>query len=183
LDFSKSERVLILAPHPDDELGCAGSVAKLAECGAEIYHWYFSSCASSIEKLGFTTEHLKNEADESKKILGINMEKSGYFDFPVRQFNKFRQEILEELLKLKKELCPTLVFLPSSKDLHQDHFCINQEGVRAFKNTTILGFELPWNMLENENRVFCKLSRENLDVKLRALKRISNSKNEIICDK
>ena len=35
--------------------------------------------------------------------------------------------------------------MPTLKDIHQDHETISKEGLRAFKNTTILGYELIWN--------------------------------------
>ena len=40
-----------------------------------------------------------------------------------------------------------LVVLPNSTDVHQDHQVINREGIRAFKHSSILGYELVWNNL------------------------------------
>ena len=37
--------------------------------------------------------------------------------------------------------------MPSLNDIHQDHATIAQEGLRAFKGCTILGYELIWNNL------------------------------------
>ena len=61
-------------------------------------------------------------------------------------------------------------FIPSLHDIHQDHSTIAQEGLRAFKNTTILGYELIWNNLSFDTQCFVRLSQENIDVKIRALK-------------
>jgi N-acetylglucosamine malate deacetylase 1 len=39
-----TERVLLIAPHPDDEiLGCGGSIAKLAAAGHEVRIAYLTS--------------------------------------------------------------------------------------------------------------------------------------------
>ena len=66
-------------------------------------------------------------------------------DFDVRTFPEQRQDILELLVTLWEEWRPDVVFQPSLHDIHQDHQTIAQEGLRAFKRTTILGYEIPWN--------------------------------------
>ena len=59
--------------------------------------------------------------------------------------------------------------MPSLNDLHQDHTTIAQEGLRAFKKTSILGYELPWNNLNFSTQCFVKITELNLDRKLKAL--------------
>ena len=49
------------------------------------------------------------------------------------------------MVALNRQLKPDLVIMPSSFDVHQDHNTIYQEGIRAFKNTSILGYEFMWN--------------------------------------
>jgi len=41
--------------------------------------------------------------------------------------------LLEEFVKLRKQIDPNMVFLPSSSDLHQEHQVPNAEGLRCFK--------------------------------------------------
>ena len=41
--------------------------------------------------------------------------------------------------------------IPSESDVHQDHQTIYNESIRAFKFSSILGYEMPWN-----NRFFKK---------------------------
>ena len=73
------------------------------------------------------------------------------------------------LLKLKNYLNPDLVLLPNSNDLHQDHSVIYQEGLRAFKHVSILGYELPWNNLKFTSNYHFILNQSNLDAKLKAI--------------
>ena len=54
--------------------------------------------------------------------------------------------------------------------LDQDHQVIAQEGVRAFKNSTILGYELPWNNLKSSNTAYFCLEQRHLDKKMEALR-------------
>ena len=64
----------------------------------------------------------------------------------------------------------TSPFIPSLKDIHQDHTTIAQEGLRAFKNTTILGYELIWNNLSFDTTLFVKLEKKHIQAKCDALK-------------
>ena len=60
--------------------------------------------------------------------------------------------------------------MPCLQDLHQDHSIIAMEGLRAFKKTSILGYEIPWNNMNFRTQCFITFSEEYLDKKLNALK-------------
>jgi len=170
MDLLKINKVLVLAPHPDDvELGCGAFVNRLIEDGAEVFYAVFSPCTISVPE-GFEKDILYQELDNSCKVLGVKNSNIIKFNFPVREFPKHRQEILEELINLKKKIKPELILLPSSNDLHQDHSVINAEGVRAFKTNTVLGYELPWNNRVSINNFFVNVSEKNINCKIDALK-------------
>ena len=69
---------------------------------------------------------------------------------------------------VNKHIIP-LETVPSSYDNHQDHQVIYQECFRAFKKTSILGYEMPWNNRTFSTDVFVKLTKENLDEKFKML--------------
>jgi LmbE family N-acetylglucosaminyl deacetylase len=87
----------------------------------------------------------------------------------VRKLNYIRQEILEELIKIRTDVRPTLVLLPSPNDLHQDHHTVSEEGIRAFKNCSILGYELLWNNISFNTQSFIILDERHIETKIRAL--------------
>ena len=93
------------------------------------------------------------------------------------------QDILEELIQIRDKLKPDLVFLPNSHDIHQDHVTVHQEGVRAFKHTRVLGYELPWNNLQASHDLFIKLDRSNLDAKIKAINEYKSQEFRIYKDK
>ena len=168
--LEKFNKILCLAPHPDDiELGCGGTVSRLTEMGKEVYYCAFSLCEKSIPK-GFSDNVLKEELENSCKNLGIHNNRIYQYTFEVREYKRNRQLILEELVKLKNELKPDLVFLPMPNDIHQDHCTISEEGIRAFKKSTILAYEVPWNNFSLENNLFIELTEEQLQKKIDALK-------------
>ena len=174
--------VLVLAPHTDDgELGCGGSIVKYLEEGANVYYAAFSTADESVPE-GFPSDQLEREVMDATLILGIPKENVLVYKFEVRKLNYKRQEILEELLRIREEIDPDIVFLPSSKDIHQDHQTIYHEGIRAFKFCTILGYELIWNNLSFETECFIEISEAQLQTKLRALRAYKTQKGKIYMD-
>lgn len=162
--------VLILAPHTDDgELGCGGTIAKLIEQGAEVYYVAFSICSRSLPP-DEDPQTLAYEVKRATSKLGLKEDHLILFDFDVRRFNEFRQDILEEMIKLKSSLNPDLIFVPSPTDIHQDHQVISAEGLRAFKNSSILGYEMPWNNVAFNTRSFMILNDLHIQKKIDALK-------------
>lgn len=165
-----ARRVLALSPHTDDiELGCGGLLARFLEGGSEVLAAVFSSAAESLPA-GAPHDTLRLECSESLKRLGVPEGRVFLKDYPVRRFPAHRQEILEELVLLRREFQPDLVLLPAGSDVHQDHQVIHDEGVRAFKEVTILGYELPWNHLQFRCEAFAVLEPRHLERKQEALR-------------
>lgn len=168
--LSKFQTVYILAPHTDDgELGAGGTISKLIEIGADVYYFAFSTAETSVPE-GFPKDILKTEVINATTKLGIKKDNVIIYNYEVRKLNYARQEILEDLIKHRNDLKPDLVLMPSLNDIHQDHSTIAQEGLRAFKNTTILGYELIWNNLHFDTTSFVKLDKKHIQAKSDALK-------------
>ncbi len=162
-------KILILAPHTDDgEFGCGASIAKFISEGKEVYYAAFSLAEESVPP-PFPKDILETEVKAATKELGISIDNLLLYRYRVRRFAQFRQEILEDLVKLNNDLKPDLVFMPSLNDLHQDHTTIAHEGLRAFKKTSILCYELPWNNISFATNCFIPFNEEELIAKLRAL--------------
>lgn len=164
------QKILVLSPHTDDaELGAGGTIARLVEEKKDIFYVAFSGCETSVPK-GMAKNTLRKECLQSTKILGLKTENVRIMDFEVRTFPERRQEILEEMIKLKQELSPNLVLVPSSNDMHQDHTTIYWEALRAFKKeASIFGYEHPWNNLTFSTDIFVKLTGEQVERKISAL--------------
>ena len=165
-----SERVLILAPHTDDgELGCGGTISKFIEEGKEIFYAAFSVAEDSVP-VGFPKNVLEIEVKNATKILKIPPNNLFIYRYSVRTFSYHRQELLDNMISLKKDLNPDMIFIPSINDLHQDHKTIAEEGIRAFKKTTVLGYEEPWNNISFNTVCFVPLKERHIKLKIDALK-------------
>ncbi len=176
------KRALVISPHTDDgELCLGGTMAKLVDDKIELFHAVFSDAHNSLSSKKFDT---LAEFKAANKILSIPDSNLTIYGYDVRAFNKHRQKILDDLILLRKDLSPDLVFLPSSQDVHQDHFVINLEGIRAFKNnTSILGYENPWNNLVSNVNVYVTLTDLHVTRKVNALKCYRSQKNRVYFNK
>lgn len=158
----------MLAPHTDDEFGCAGTLARLVEAGAEVHYVALSRCEESVPA-GFPLDVLERECRTCCNSLGVPPTNVQVLGFPVRHLPAHRQEILELFVKLRNKINPALVLLPSSFDTHQDHRTVYEEGFRAFKLSSILGYELPQNLVSFSNSAFVSLDDRHLASKIAAL--------------
>ncbi|HQD26779.1 MAG TPA: PIG-L family deacetylase [Methanoculleus thermophilus] len=165
-------RLLVLSPHTDDgELSAGGTIARAIDAGKEVFYVAFSTCEKSIPEC-YGNDILKKECLEATRVLGIPSSNTRFLNFEVRNFSGFRQEILDEMILIGRDIRPDLVITPSSFDTHQDHNVIYGESVRAFKKTaSIWGMEHPWNNLSFRTDIFVDLKEEHVNKKIDALKR------------
>lgn len=162
-------RILILAPHTDDgEWGAGGSIARWMREGREVWYVAFSAAEESVPK-EFKKNILREEILLASAELGILANSVRVLNQKVRYFPRDRQEILEQMICLRQEIKPDLVLVPSSFDTHQDHAVISEEGFRAFKGCSILGYEIPWNNTITNLTFFQEVSESDLMSKIRAI--------------
>ena len=170
-------RVVVLAPHTDDgEFGAGGTMARLVAAGVEVRYVAFSIATKSLPD-GFPPDALAREVREATAVLGIPPEGLAVHDFEVRTFPERRQDILELLIALWQEWPPDAVLLPSIRDIHQDHQVVAAEGLRAFKRTTVLGYEIPWNNFNFDYQAYVALERTHVERKVEALGRYESQQH------
>ena len=176
----ENKNILILSPHTDDaELGCGATISKLIKEGKKLWVAIFSTCEDSLPK-GFPQGTLKKECINSLTSLGLSEKNIFFYDYKVRVFNYSRQNILDDMIKLKRDIEPAEVFIPSVDDYHQDHKTIADEAVRCFKNNcSILSYELIWNNTGFKNQIYYELSEEDVKNKVSALSKYETQKNRI----
>lgn len=165
----KARRILVLSPHPEDgELGCGGSIVRYLEAGCEVYYVAFTIAEKSTHP-PFDPDAQKYEMLNAVDILGIKKANVIINNWEVRTYPENRQEILEYMITLREDIKPHIIFCHSRDDSHQDHQTITSEAIRAFKQSSILGYELPWNNLSFHCNYFREMSKKHIDKKARAL--------------
>lgn len=130
-------RLLFLGAHPDDiELGCGALLARVAP-SAEVLCVTLSDNQKNPSLKGLVEQHRA-----SMRVLGVPTEGVVVKDFETRNFPRDRQLILEYLYELNRQQRPDLVFTHSRADMHQDHNVVTDETLRAFRGTTVLGYDV-----------------------------------------
>lgn len=127
------ERVLVVAPHPDDEtLGCGGTLLRMAENGAQIA-WLIVSSMS--EDNGFTPLRVRTRDAEIDKVSSL----FGFSDvfrlsLPTRQLDMIPMaDLIEQFSSAFKAFSPDQVFLPNRSDVHSDHRAVSDAGAACVK--------------------------------------------------
>lgn len=161
---------LVLAPHTDDgEFGCGATIRKMLNKGIEVHYVAFSACEKSVSD-GFPPDILVTEMRKATAALGLIPDNVHLLNYEVRTFNFQRQSILDDLIGLREQINPDLILMPSMNDVHQDHATIAEEGLRAFKFSNILAYEMPWNNFSFSTACFSILTHSDMHAKMDAIK-------------
>lgn len=139
-------------------------MAMLVDKGHEV----FIKVMSLAEKLT-GDDRRENEALNAIRSLRIKYITFDGNDEWHREFGKYRQKILDDFYDLSLNYNPDIVILPQTGDIHQDHKVVHEEGIRAFRNSTILGYDMPASNLNFDGRYFIPLNKVYIDMKYSAL--------------
>lgn len=136
MDFY-GKNVLFVGAHPDDiELGCGALLAQIVG-RTEVLCVTLSDNQTNPALKGLVEEHRR-----SMDVLGVPRDRVVLGPFETRNFPRDRQDILEYLYALNRDHHPDLVFVHTRADIHQDHVVATEEVLRAFRGTTVLGFDV-----------------------------------------
>ncbi len=129
--------VLCLGAHCDDlEIGCSGTVMKLAEVDPSIkVTWvvFSSNDTREPEARVSANEVLR---DFKQREIVIKRFRDGFFPSLIG-------EIKEQFEALKRTVSPDLVLTHWRQDLHQDHRTISELTWNTFRDHLILEYEIP----------------------------------------
>lgn len=112
-------RVLVVAPHPDDEvLGCGGTIRGLSQTGHDVHvciatrGWEPLFPESQVEQV-------RGEARQASATLGAKL---SFLDLPVTRLAQMPEhELNGAVSRLIDSISPDWVFMPFRSDLHEDH--------------------------------------------------------------
>jgi N-acetylglucosamine malate deacetylase 1 len=166
--FFYGQKVLFIGAHPDDiELGCGALIANIAAT-TEVLCLTLSDNLKNPALQNVVEEHYRSMA-----ILGVPRDHDRVEPFETRRFPHARQEILEYLFQLNRQFRPDIVFVHSKADIHQDHNVATEEALRAFRGTTVLGFDTLRSSYGFFPHFLVEVSEQDMERKVQALKEYS----------
>ncbi len=158
------KKVCFVGAHPDDiELGAGAFISNILS-KAEILCVTLSDNQKNPQLQNLVQEH-----HNSMAVLGIDREHVRLESFVTRRFPEMRQEILEYLYRLNHEFRPDIVFTHTRSDIHQDHQQTTEEVLRAFRGTTVLGFDALRSSYGFFPHFLVEVTERDADKKLEAL--------------
>lgn len=158
------KKVLFIGAHPDDiELGCGAFISNILD-KTNVLCVTLSDNQKNPALKNLVEEHYK-----SMQVLGVPKENVILKDFETRKFPHARQEILEFLFQLNREHRPDIVFVHTRSDIHQDHAVCTEETLRAFRGTTVLGFDCLRSSYGFFPHFLSEVSEKDVECKIAAL--------------
>ena len=175
-------KVLVIAPHPDDEtLGCGGTLSRHKQEGDELY-WVIVTCIS--EDMGWPEAAVKKRDAEIDSVA----KKYGFtdiynFQLPTTKMDTLpTSDLIEKISTVYKKVEPDIIYMPCAYDVHTDHQIIARALQSTFKwfryphIQKVLMYETPseteFNFIEKnvfKPNVFVNIS-DHLDGKIEAMK-------------
>ncbi|KPL84538.1 hypothetical protein SE15_05515 [Thermanaerothrix daxensis] len=170
-------RVCFIGAHPDDiELGCGALIAHIVR-QTDILCVTLSDNQKNPELKNLVEEHYRSMA-----VLGVPKDRVILGQFETRRFPHFRQEILEYLIHINRTFQPDLVFVHTKADIHQDHATVTEEALRAFRGTTVLGFDVIRSSYGFFPSFLVEVTEEDVEKKIAALAEYKTYQNRYYFD-
>lgn len=120
----EAQKVLVLAPHPDDEvIGCGGTICLYAAMGAEV-HVVIVSDGGGLSLAGMDDPQeviacRKQEALRAAGMLGVRQ--THFLGFPDGGLSGLKDAVRVKIEEIIRHVGPDILFAPSPADLHPDH--------------------------------------------------------------
>ncbi|NQT23519.1 MAG: PIG-L family deacetylase [Candidatus Omnitrophica bacterium] len=127
------KRVMIVAPHPDDEtLGCGGTILKLKKQKKEIY-WVIVTNISV--KQGFSPRKVDTRQNEIEKVAKFYGFDNVYkLDYPTAMLEAISvKDIIDRFSSVINKIKPDSIFIPYQNDIHFDHRITSQAVISCTK--------------------------------------------------
>jgi len=111
------QRVLVMAPHSDDEvIGVGGCLALHQRAGSDVLVAIVTSDSTAAP--GTTAARRMIEAEAVADLLGF---RATFLEYPDGAVSRHEDRLAEDIARLLREHQPDVVFAPFPSDHHRDH--------------------------------------------------------------
>jgi len=164
LDVHAGREVLVLAPHPDDEIiGCGGTLLRLIASGARVTVIHATDGGASLALRGASEDSRRTTRIEEARAVGrtLGAREVLFWREDNRQFRPCEQRSVELRAWIEARR-PSLIFTPFVTDVHDDHLTLNRILARALataaidlSSTSIVCYEV-WSLVPAN--LFCDIT-------------------------
>jgi N-acetylglucosamine malate deacetylase 1 len=128
------KKILVVAPHPDDEtLGCGGSILRFLEEGLEV-HWLIVT--GKTESGGYTSHQIECRKIEIDRVAkAYSFSSVHQLGFPAASLDTISAgEIIQAISRVVSLIQPQIVLTAYRNDAHSDHADVFDAVMSATKN-------------------------------------------------
>jgi LmbE family N-acetylglucosaminyl deacetylase len=113
------ENILVVAPHPDDEvLGCGGTIARLTAEGRSVTVVIVTKGMPPLFPAA-SVRRVRSEARKASRLLGVTL---SFLNLPVTTLHLMPEHKLNRTIgDFVGKVKPDTVFVPFAGDRHEDH--------------------------------------------------------------
>jgi len=165
------QRILVVAPHPDDEIiGCGATLRKCVLAGAEVYCLYLTSGEATLAGPGILSEDKagirEREALAAGKLIGFAKQEM----LRLPDGNLQAADIVAPLAEIVLKYDPSAIFLPAFGDPHPDHLAayLGVARINGPSQAMCFGYEV-WHSLD-EPQIFMDVT-DSYSIKRKALRK------------
>jgi len=128
-------RILVVAPHPDDEVyGCGGTIAKYSRRGHQVHVLIVTKGDDLFDSREIARG--RKEAGKAHKLLGVK--ETHFAELPAAKLDSVPQHQINDILGgFFKKLKPELLFLPFPGDINRDHQLVHACAMVAARPISI----------------------------------------------
>ena len=138
--------ILVIAPHPDDEVfGCGGTMARHSDAGDRV-HVVVVTRGSPDVFPPESVDVVRQEAERAHSLLGVAS--CHYLDFPAPKMDQVAgHAVADELRQLILKIRPEVLYVPHCGDIHADHkavfwaACVAARPAVEFRVLRLLSYE------------------------------------------
>ena len=181
------KKILIIAPHPDDEtLGCGGTILRHVDCGDDVY-WLIAT--RMHEKSGFSKSSIKKREKQIDQVCKKYKFKSKIqLQFEATKLDTYSfSSLLERFNEKIDNIKPSIIYLPFQNDVHSDHritFQTVMSCTKQFRKKYIASIRAYETLSETEFNLDNSSGFGTLKKKINKAKQVRNPKtNETLYKK
>ncbi len=183
--FFKGKKVLIISPHPDDEvISCGGLLDRCKKEGAEVFVFYI--CVGKTRQLltGSTNENIRmQETENVAKFCNFKYKFLFVGDEFARLDKVVQKDMVDPIEDKIQEFKPDIVCIPYRDSYNQDHRAVFTACMTALRPVprsvrhmpqVVLEFDEPYSWSVSDNafkpNFFVELTEETIKNKISAMK-------------
>ncbi len=125
-------KVLVVAPHPDDEtLGCGGTLLKHKSDNDDVYWLIITGMDNNYSK----ERKVKREEEIKKVSLSYKFKGSYDLKLPTSHLDMVPiSKIVSLISDIVNKVKPDIIYLPNPSDIHTDHGIVFKAAYSCTKN-------------------------------------------------